>query len=160
MESAVTQLSKQDWSAIKLKKDDDRDSSAKKDPYKALLAFENREKDELPGSTPGSIYRVDVDSTHPLMYGYPHYYYTLKLDNNVYDFIKENGWNAGVIKKGNQVAGFVGYKLKDKLQDGLLFGVQDLGRGSISYLSDNVLFRNFWENGKLMFSNAVFFVGR
>ena len=81
------------------------------------------------------------------MYGYPNYYYTLKMDNNVYEFIKDGGWNTGVIKKDNQVAGFVGYKLKSKLKDGLLFGVQDLGRGSISYLSDNVLFRYFWENG-------------
>ena len=94
------------------------------------------------------------------MYGYPNYYYTLKMDNNVYDFIKEGGWNTGVIKKDNQVAGFVGYKLKTKLQDGLLFGVQDLGRGSICYLADDVLFRNFWENGKLMFCNAVFLVGQ
>ncbi len=160
LESAVLQLSKQEWSAIRLKKDGDKDSASKKDPYTALLSFENREKDELPATTPGSIYKVDVDNTHPLMYGYPDYYYTLKMDTNVYDFIKENGWNTGVIKKGNQVAGFVGYKLKDKLKDGLLFGVQDIGRGSISYLSDNVLFRNFWENGKLMFCNAVFFVGQ
>lgn len=161
LESAVLQLSKQEWSAIKLKKDDDtKDTASKKDPYKILLSFESRERDVLPATTPGSIYKVDIDNTHPLMYGYPNYYYTLKMDTNVYDFIKENGWNTGVIKKGNQVAGFVGYKLKDKLKDGLLFGVQDIGKGSISYLADNVLFRNFWENGKLMFCNAVFFVGQ
>lgn len=160
LENAVSQLAKQEWSAIKLKSDDKKDSASKKDPYASILSFENREKDEIPGTTPGSIYKVDVDNTHPLMYGYPNYYYTLKMDTNVYDFIKENGWNTGVIKKGNQVAGFVGYKLKDKLKDGLLFGVQDVGRGSVSYLTDNVLFRNFWENGKLMFCNAVFFVGQ
>jgi hypothetical protein len=155
------QLSKQEWSAIKLKKDDDtKDTASKKDPYKILLSFESRERDVIPATTPGSIYKVDIDNTHPLMYGYPNYYYTLKMDTNVYDFIKENGWNTGVIKKGSQVAGFVGYKLKDKLKDGLLFGVQEIGKGSISYLSDNVLFRNFWENGKLMFCNAVFFVGQ
>ncbi|HKO82469.1 MAG TPA: M14 metallopeptidase family protein, partial [Chitinophagaceae bacterium] len=148
MENAVLQLSKQEWSAIKLKKDEEtKDTASKKDPYKTLLSFESRERDVLPGTTPGSIYKVDIDNTHPLMYGFPNYYYTLKMDTNVYDFIKENGWNTGVIKKGNQVAGFVGYKLKDKLKDGLLFGVQDIGKGSISYLSDNVLFRNFWENG-------------
>lgn len=161
LENAVLQLSKQEWSAIKLKKEDDtKDTLSKKDPYKILLSFESRERDVLPATTPGSIYKVDIDNTHPLMYGYPNYYYTLKMDTNVYDFIKENGWNTGVIKKGNQVAGFVGYKLKDKLKDGLLFGVQEIGKGSISYLSDNVLFRNFWENGKLMFCNAVFFVGQ
>jgi hypothetical protein len=161
MENAVLQLSKLDWTLLKARKeDDDEDSVLKKDPYKQLLSFGNRERDYIPGTTPGSIYRVDIDNTHPLMYGYPNYYYTLKMDTNVYDFFKEKGWNAGVIKKGNQIAGFVGHKLKDRLQDGLVFGVQDLGKGSITYLSDNVLFRNFWENGKLMFCNAVFFVGQ
>ena len=37
----------------------------------------------------------------------------------------------------------------------MLFGVQDLGRGTITYLADDVLFRCFWENGKLMFANSV-----
>jgi hypothetical protein len=70
------------------------------------------------------------------------------------------GWNVGVIKKDNQVAGFVGSKLKDKLKDGLLFGVQDMGEGYVIYLADDPLFRSFWENGKLLFSNAVFMVGQ
>jgi hypothetical protein len=160
MESAVMQLSRQEWSVVKLRKDDEKDTLGKKDPYLLLRSFENREKDEVPANTPGSVFRVDTDSTHPLMYGYPGYYYTLKMDNIIYDYIKEGGWNAGVIKKDNQVAGFVGFKLKKKLKDGLVFGVQDLGRGSITYLSDNVLFRNFWENGKLMVCNAVFMVGQ
>jgi len=67
---------------------------------------------------------------------------------------------VGVIKKENQVAGFVGSKLKDKMKDGLLFGVQDMGGGKIIYLADDLLFRSFWENGKLMFCNAVFIVGQ
>ena len=103
---------------------------------------------------------MELDNTHPLAFGYPNYYYTLKQDDNIYDFIKEDGWNVGIIKKEKQVAGFVGSKLKDRLQDGLLFGVQNIGNGTITYLADDVLFRSFWENGKLMFSNAVFFVGQ
>jgi hypothetical protein len=67
---------------------------------------------------------------------------------------------VGVIKKEKQVAGFVGAKLSSRLQDGLLFGVQDIGRGTITYLADDVLFRSFWQNGKLLFCNAVFFVGQ
>lgn len=160
LESAVMQLSRQEWSAIKFRKDDDKDTIGKKEPYLLLKTYEKREHDELPATTPGSVYKVNIDNTHPLMYGYPNYYYTLKMDNTVYDFIREGGWNAGVIKKDNQVSGFVGYKLKQRLKDGLVFGVQDLGLGSVTYLSDNVLFRNFWENGKLMFCNAVFLVGQ
>lgn len=158
LESAVSQLSRQDWSVIKQRKDED--TVDKKDPYRSLFVYENRESDAIPGTTPGSIFKVTVDNSHPLMFGYPNYYYTLKQDDIVYDYIKEGGWNVGVIKKFDQLAGFVGHKLKDKLKDGLVFGVQDMGRGTVTYFTDNILFRNFWQNGKLMFCNAIFFVGQ
>jgi hypothetical protein len=57
------------------------------------------------------------------------------------------------------VAGFVGSKLTNQLQNGLLFGVQEVGKGTVTYLTDDVLFRDFWQNGKLMFANAILFVG-
>ncbi len=158
LESAVAQLSKTDWSAIHSK--NISDSIPEKDLYQLLQSFDYREREALANITPGSIFKVEVDNTHPLMYGYPKYYYTLKMDNAVYEFIKEGGWNAGVIKKENQMAGYVGNKLNRKLKDGLLFGVQDLGDGHITYLTDNVLFRDFWENGKLMFCNSIFLVGQ
>ena len=110
--------------------------------------------------TPGSIYRVTLDNTHPLAFGYPSSYYTLKQDDAIYEFIQQGGWNVGVLKREAQVAGFVGRRLAQRLQDGLLFGTQELGRGTVTYLADDVLFRNFWENGKLMFSNALFMVGQ
>jgi len=77
----------------------------------------------------------------------------------VYNFLKD-GWNVGVLKKDNYVSGFVGSKLKPKIKDGLVFGVQDMVRGSVVYLADDPLFRHFWEGGKLLFSNAVFLVGQ
>ena len=161
LESAVAQLSTQDWSSLKKKTIDKEeiDSSRKKNPYADLKVFENRERDDVSNNTPGAIFKVDVDNTHPLMFGYPSYYYTLKMDNSVYEFIKKDGWNVGVIKKENQLSGFVGSKLGPKLKDGLIFGVQDLGRGNVIYLTDNVMFRNFWQNGKLILCNAVFLVG-
>ena len=157
LEGAVSQLSKVEF-GIKIKKSDDAD---KKDSsvYSALKKFEDRERDPISGTTPGSILKVELDNTHPLAFGYPNYYYTLKQDDNIYEFMKD-GWNVGVIKKENQVSGFVGARLKEKLKDGLLFGVQDMGNGSVTYLVDNVMFRSFWENGKLMFCNAVFLVGQ
>ncbi|RYY60067.1 MAG: zinc carboxypeptidase [Chitinophagaceae bacterium] len=157
LEGAVGQLSGQEWSALKVRKADD--TTGKKDPYVALKAFDNRDKADLPDYTPGSIYKIDVDNTHPLMFGYPDYYYTLKQDAVIYDFMKDE-WNVGVIKKESQTAGFVGYKLKKKLKDGLVFGVQNEGRGTVTYITDDILFRNFWENGKLMFCNALFLVGQ
>lgn len=154
LESAVTSLAKLEWGLKSRKADEDKS----KDPYEPIKTFEDRERDYIKNITPGSIYKVDLDNSHPLAFGYPNYYYTLKMDDNIFDFFTAgNGWNVGVIKKEGQMAGFVGSKLKERLKDGLLFGVQDIGRGSVVYFTDDIMFRSFWENGKLMLCNAVFF---
>ena len=153
---AVAQISKQDW-GLKMKNEDTADS---KDIYASLRKFEERDRAFIPSSVSGAIFRVDLDNTNPLAFGYPDHYYTLKIDENVYEFIKEGGWNVGVLKKEKPVAGFVGSKIRSRFQDGLLFGIQEIGEGTVTYLADDVLFRSFWENGKLMFANAVFLVGQ
>jgi hypothetical protein len=156
MENAVSKLAQLDW-GLKSKKEETSDSN---DVYSSLKKFEDRDRDFIPGSNPGSIFRVELDNTNPLAFGYPNYYYSLKSDENVYEFIKEGGWNVGVLKRDKPVSGFVGSKVRNKFQDGLLFGVQEMGNGTITYLADDVLFRSFWENGKQMFANAVFLVGQ
>ncbi|MBC7873955.1 MAG: zinc carboxypeptidase, partial [Ferruginibacter sp.] len=160
LEGAVTQLATAETGIKQKKPEEAGEKKDKKDSYEVLKEYENRERIAISDITPGSIWKVELDNTHPLAFGYPAYYYTLKRDDKSYEFLKEGGWNVGVIKKENAVAGFVGAALQPKLKDGLVFGVQQMGAGTISYLSDNVLFRSFWENGKLLFCNAVFLVGQ
>jgi len=156
MENTVKQMSDADW-GIKLKEDkkDDKDN---KEDSSLLKKYSERERDELPNAIPGAIYKVELDNTHPLAFGYPGFYYTLKQDGNIYEYIKD-GWNVGTVSKTDYVAGFVGSKLKPKLKNGVVFGVQEIGNGAVVYLADDVLFRSFWENGKLLFTNAVFIAG-
>lgn len=157
VESAAAQLAGNDWGFKAKKTDDDKkeDSSL---PYAYVRDYANRDRDDVRGSVPGAIYRVDMDSTHPLAFGFPSFYYTLRQDNTVYQFMEE-GWNVGILKKNNYVSGFVGSKVKQQMEDGVLFGVEDIGRGKLVFLADNPLFRDFWENGKLLFCNAIFMVG-
>ncbi|MFM7671731.1 MAG: M14 metallopeptidase family protein [Bacteroidota bacterium] len=155
LESAVTQLS--DW-GIKIKRSEEKKDDAGETV--TVSDYQGRERSAVSAMTPGSIWQVQLDNSHPLAYGYPKMYYTLKLDGNILEPLKEEGWNVGVLKSGAYVAGFVGNNLKPNLAEGTLFGVQALGRGQIVCLTDNPLFRSFWENGKLLFSNAVFMVGQ
>lgn len=162
LESAVAQMAGSGW-GITLKESDkkkDPKKDDKKEDYSSLKRYENRERDYIQGYNPGSIFKVELDNSHPLAFGYPEYYYTIKQDATIYEFFKEGGWNVGYLKKDNFVTGFTGSKTKEKLKDGLLFGVQGMGRGSVIYLADNPMFRSFWENGKLLFANAVFLVGQ
>ena len=143
----------------KIKKDeDDKKDDKKVGDYSSLRKYGDRERDDLVNSIPGAIYKVEMDETHPLAFGIGSTFYTLKQNSTVLEFLKD-GWNVGIIKKENKVAGFAGSTVSNKIKDGTLFAVQDMGRGKVIYMVDDPVFRNFWENGKLLFLNAVFMVG-
>lgn len=138
-----------------------RKESEEKDDTSSAGLLENygsRERESIVNYNTGSVYRVTMDPTHPLAFGYDNNYFSLKLDSDAYSYLKD-GWNVGVTKEDAVMSGFIGYKAKKKLENTLDFGVQDMGRGSIVYMVDDPLFRAFWYNGKLLFGNAVFLVG-
>ncbi|MEP6682695.1 MAG: M14 family metallopeptidase [Parafilimonas sp.] len=152
-ERGASRLASFDWSGIKLIKDTSQtsDSIIQKD-------FGNAERDDLTSFIPGAIFKMQLDNTHPIAYGYPNYYYTLKQDARVYASIK-NGWNVGILPANAYTAGFVGSKLKPQLKQGVLIGEKHYGRGDIIIFNDDALFRLFWQNGKMLFANAVFLAG-
>lgn len=153
LESAVTQLASQSWSDLKPVK---QDTSSKSKPN-PLKKYGDRERGALENYTAGAIFKVTFDSSHPLMFGVKDYF-TLKQDENLFQYFETGkGWNVGYITEDSKMSGFVGHTLNKKLKNGLVFGTQNLGRGSVIYLTDNVLFRNFWESGKLIMANAIFF---
>ncbi len=139
---------------------DSSESEVDESNYKdRLQTYRKRRRMRATQSNPGSVFRVSMDTTHPLAFGYDSTYSSLKLSTDAYAFLK-NGWNVGVIKSNAHVSGFIGYKAKNKLKNTLVFGVQPMGSGAVVYMIDNPLFRAFWYNGKLLFGNAVFLVGR
>jgi hypothetical protein len=133
------------------KKEDD-----KKVDNTALVAFADAERKSLSSSLFGAIYKVTIDKTHPLGFGLSSTYYTLKTNELHYSYLKD-AWNVGTLRgKVKPVLGFSGKKINDELANSLLFGVEDKGQGQIIYMADNPLFRCFWEDGKLLFANALF----
>jgi hypothetical protein len=158
MENAVAQMAAAEW-GIKLKKEDEEKPEDKKPSYSDIRKYEDRDRHNLIYNTPGAIYKAELDNSHPLAFGYPGYYFTLKLNSYLYDFMKDS-WNVGVLKKEQQVAGFVGSTAREKIIDGTVLAVQPMGNGTIIYFADDPLFRSFWENGKLLIANAVFLVGQ
>ena len=153
MESGAAKLASFEWSGLKLNKD----TSASSDSI-IQKNYGDAERDNLTTFIPGAIFKIQLDNTHPVAYGYPNYYYTLKQDVSSYATIK-NGWNIGILPSKAYVAGFVGSKLKSQLQQGVLIGEKHYGDGDIIIFNDDVLFRLFWQNGKMLFANAVFLAG-
>ncbi len=151
--SAVNKVSSHPDFKIKRKKNSSNNPSTVESPKRTHYA--GQERRSITNAMPGAIYKIKLDNTHPLAYGLPDYYHTLKTSTTAYQYLN-SGWNVGYIGKDPQITGFVGFEAKKKLEETSVFGVQNLGRGKVVYMVDNPLFRGFWRQGKFIFVNAVF----
>ncbi|WP_047547899.1 M14 family metallopeptidase [Psychroserpens sp. Hel_I_66] len=122
------------------------------------IKYADRERDYTKNLITGAIFKTDVDNTHPMAFGYDNHYFTLKLGSSSYSLL-ENGYNVAYLGDNpKNVSGYAGQDALKQLHNSLIFGEQPLGSGSVIYMVDNVMFRSFWENGKLFFVNSIFFV--
>lgn len=156
LENAAAQIANADW-GVKLKKDEGKEDE--KVNTSDLVRYENRERSAISNNISGAVYKLNIDNSYPLAYGFSDYYFSLKMNSIVFDLNKDV-WNVGTIDQQNLVSGFVGNNLKRKINNGAVIVTQELGDGKVIYFADDPLFRNFWEAGKLMFANAVFLVGQ
>jgi hypothetical protein len=125
------------------------------DSIKKPISFSKQERDQISNAITGAIYECELDPSNPLAFGYDHYY-TLRQGADHLN-IKAN--NVFHLKKdAKALNGFVGSRVKQQQSEASIAGYQSYGDGAIIYFIDNPLFRGFWENGKLMIANAVFFV--
>lgn len=162
--NALTSFADQKGFALKQYATEDakKDAEKKEKELKekeGLLRYEEAERKSISDYMPGAIYKATLDKSHPLAFGLGDSYYALRENGLRYGFL-EDAWNVGTIKgKAKPVQGFAGFKANKKLDNSLVFGVEDKGRGNVIYFVDNPMFRCFWENGKMVFANAVFVVG-
>ena len=119
-------------------------------------SFDSDERDEVSHMITGAIYECKIDYSNPLAFGYKNYY-TLRQNQEVYK-LKGKGSVFELNENAQQIAGFVGSMVSNEQSNALIAGVGSLDKGQIIYLIDNPLFRCFWQSGKLMVANALYFV--
>ena len=123
----------------------------------APIAYTNQERDQISDNIIGAIYPCVLDNSNPMAFGY-NFYYTLRQGASVYEL---EGKPVFELEKNAQaVNGFVGTRVKKQQSEADIAGTVQYGRGTIVYLIDNPLFRGFWESGKLMVVNSIYFVNQ
>ena len=143
---------KEGFALKRTKADDDKDKPEN------LISYADREREYAKNMITGAIFNSKVDNTHPMAFGYPNNYYTLKLGSSTYKLL-DSGYNVAYLEDNpKNVSGFAGSEALKTLGKTLLFGEERMGGGSLVYMVDNTMFRSFWENGKLFLVNAIFFV--
>ena len=153
--NALRNFSDTDYFALKSKKADEKDDEKNEDN---LLPYAAQERKSIENLITGSIFKSKVDTTHPLAFGYEDFYFSLKLSDKAYHYLKDGTNVAYFYKDATNVSGYAGSKAIKNVPESLLFGEEQIGNGSIIYMVDNPLFRSFWENGKLFLANAIFLV--
>ncbi len=150
-ENAIRIFTDKDGFSIKLKRN-------KPENKQENVKYEDLNRNRIQNYLSGAIFKVNLDNTHPLAFGYPNEYYSLKTSTSTYENLK-TGYNVGKINEDDDsTIGFVGDKIKNKFKNSLVFGHERIGRGNIIYFTDIVMFRNFWENGRLFLVNSIFYV--
>ena len=156
--NAVRSFKGKDGFALQLNGDESKEESTDLTKNNNLTPYDQREQEGTENMITGSIFKVTMDPSHPMAFGYDDTYFSLKLGSTSYSFL-DSGYNVGYIKgEAENVSGFAGNVAKKGLTDSLVFGEDRIGQGSVVYLVDDVLFRSFWQNGKLLFVNSLFFV--
>jgi hypothetical protein len=122
-----------------------------------FLNYQSAERRAISASIPGAVIENVLDVTHPMSFGLGDKYFSLKTDDRHYSLLKK-ALNVVYVPKDYKSYGFVGHDIKDKLKNTVSFAIDSKGKGQVIYMIDNPLFRGFWENGNLLFSNALFLV--
>lgn len=143
--------------ASKVSEDNENGAKEVEKPIQDFTNYENAERLSISESVSGAIVQNRIDKSHPLAYGLGESYFSLKTGASCYA-VNEAAQNVIYIPDGYKSYGFIGSRLKSKLANTTTFAVEQKGEGQAIYMVDNPLFRGFWENGNLLFSNALFLV--
>jgi hypothetical protein len=129
------------------------EKKVKSDDTTMLRKFENERRYTLSERSAGSIYKVKLDDTNPYAFGMGKEWFLMKRTAG-YPFLP-TGNNIGYILEKEPVAGFAGFKYKDKIKNTLVIGSENIGSGEVIYITDNPYFRAFWKSGRVLLGNAI-----
>ena len=139
----------------KQKKEKSTEEGKKKSDDPTLLKkFEDQRRESLNNRSASSIYRVELDNTHPYVYGMGTEWFIIKRSNGL-PYL-ENGNNIAYITENKPVSGFAGSKFIENIGNTLVIGSERVGRGEVVYFSDDPYYRAFWKSGRLILSNIAF----
>lgn len=106
----------------------------------------------------GAIFKVNLDTTHPLCFGLNK---TLPVFRKHESFYKVSGKPGITIGKYDAVAPLMsGYLSENRLNQAkgkAAICANNVGRGKVVFIADNPVFRGFWRGSDRLLINSIFF---
>jgi hypothetical protein len=137
-----------------------KDTEAKPAPGDSVrrLAYAGRESQEGAQEISGAIFAADLDTTHPLAYGYRDRLLPVFRDHRLFMRRSQNAYaNVAVYRAEPQLAGYISKPNLALLAGTAAVVAERLGRGAVILILDDPNFRSFWFGTNRLLLNALFF---
>ncbi len=107
----------------------------------------------------GSIWEADLDTTHPLGFGYERRFLPVWRDHNFFFAPSRNPFStvARLVDGNALLSGYSSAPNRERLAGSPSVMADRLGSGSVVLLVDNINFRGYWRGTNRLFLNALFF---
>jgi len=151
-EDATKWLSTNGFTKVLFRSTEDKKDSTLQLPY-YLRSDETRAKDMT-----GSLFEARVDLTHPLGYGYTNPSVTIFKSNTLFMDKNNGAYDSPVMYTENPLqSGYLYRGYKSVVKNSAAINIDNIGRGRVVSMVDNLNFRAFWLGTSKMFMNAIYF---
>ncbi len=151
MQGAVQWLKGKGLSAVEFKRE-------KEDEKAARRTYAQYEEDAGSNQLPGSIFEVQVDLSHPLLFGYQQAKMPVFRQGNLFFEPAKNIYATPLVHTANPLmSGYVNKKSLELVKNSAFVVVSGVGSGKVINFADNPNFRAFWFGTNKLFANAIFF---
>ena len=118
------------------------------------------DKDKLSGAQilAGSIFEGQLDTTHPLAYGFKNQKISVFRDNTIFVKKPNSPYQSPLLYSKNPLlSGYVSKQNLAQIKESAGIVVSFYGQGRVISMIDNPNFRAFWYGTNKLFANALFF---
>ena len=106
----------------------------------------------------GSIWMTDLDTTHPLAFGYRSRQLPVWRDHSIFLAPSRNPYSTvAQLTQSPHLSGYISAANLERLRGSPSLLADQLGRGSVILMLDNPNFRGYWYGTNRLFLNALFF---
>jgi len=106
----------------------------------------------------GSLFEAKMDLTHPLCYGYTNPSVSIFKSNILFMDQNNEPYDSPVVYTDNPLqSGYLYRGYKNIVKNSAVVNIDNLGRGKVISMVDNLNFRAFWLGTSKLFMNAIYF---
>ena len=106
----------------------------------------------------GSLFEAKMDLTHPLCYGYHDSLVSVFKSNTLFMDQNNEPYDSPVMYTDDPLqSGYLYRGYKNLIRNSAVINIDNLGRGKVISMVDNLNFRAFWLGTSKIFMNAIYF---